>query len=589
MSEVIAAPTLRPIITNKGLEAAIQASTLGKTCEITHVGIGNLAGTGSEEDLVLQGEQFRVPVADGKTVNQFQVNVAALITDTHPTIAIHGIGFYLADGTLFAVYQTESVLIYHTAGSSLLVGMDVLMSNIPAGSIVVESTGANLVLGDFVPQERTVNGKELRKDIVLTAEDVGAMPLGSGGGDRIGSVVQMHGTMGSLVYEDDKVYLKEGAILEDAANVFPEAFAKLNGANGKQFIINTAGRLNTSGTVLGFVKSGDKALVVIDTSSTTSINLIDPKTRKLSHVTTHNNRAKSNFVEYGGKLIGAIDGNKFLVIDLSNPADMKEVSSPTGNWGTAYMTHGRATKGGILWATGNRGEMAFMKVSDAGEIQDLKAYTITAASAPIRLFLSFTDKTGNDVNFVVTSNEIYWKAGTEHTSAAGWEKKWPSNDQPAIGATYATYSVEADAVYFGDSYGAYMVCDPRMSPLNEAGDVGIYSAFFGEFENGLSWSQIGDTIFVTATPASPTDSPNVYYKLDPATAEWESYKHGVNVRLGSSPASVGGVEIGEHMVAYGLLGTAGSGQFVAMFSSPLVHLQADPTTKGGVSNYVRIK
>ncbi|MGL5286161.1 MAG: phage tail protein [Aeromonas sp.] len=592
MSEVIAAPTLRPIITNKGLEAAIAASTLGKSCEITHVGIGNLAGTGHEEDLVLQGEQFRVPVADGKTVNQFQVNIAALITDTHPSIAIHGIGFYLADGTLFAVYQTEAVLIYHTAGSSLLVGMDVLMSNIPAGSIVVESTGANLVLGDFVPQERTVNGHQLRKDIVLTAADVGALTeaetlalINKSGGDRIGSVSQMMAVQDHLVYDGDKVYLKEGVTLEDAANVFPAAFAKLSGAKGKQFLITTSGA-SRSGTVMGFAVSNGKALIVYDTGSVTAIATLDPQTRQFKQVATVSSRVKCPLSEAGGKLIGSLDANKFLVIDIANPTSYQEVSSPSGNWGTSYMTASCPTSGGILWATGAPGGVAFMPVSAAGAIGALSMITLPGAPSAVRRLLSFTDKTGNKVSFAVTSAEIYWKAGTTHTSVDGWVLKWSG----AVGADFAVYSVEADVVYFAGSYGEYVVCDPRMSPLNQAGDVVLAGAFQGEYETGLHWGQIGDTIFASPLP-QPTsvDSPNHYYRLDPKVGKWDSFKHGVNIRLLSNGSSRLGVEVGDYMVGTGMLYAAGNGSFVTLVSSPSVHLQADQTTKGGVANYVRIK
>lgn len=584
MSEVVAAPTLRPIITNAGLAAAIKASTLGTECEITHVGIGNAPGVGHEDDIVLQGEQFRLPVADGKTVSPFQVNIAALITDTHPTISIHGIGFYLADGTLFAVYQTEDPLIYHKAGSSLLVGMDVIMSNIPAGSIVVESTGANLVLGDFVPQERTVNGKELRKDIVLTAEDVGAMPLGSGGGDRIGSVSQMMAVQDHLVHDGDKVYLKEGVTLEDAANVFPDAFAKLSGAKGKQFLMTTSAQ-GRSGTVVGFAVSNGKALVVYDTGSVTAIATLNPATRQFKQVATVSNRAKFPLVEYAGKLFGSLEGNKFLVIDIANPTSYQEVSNPSGNWGTAYMTAGAATIGGILWATGAKGQLAFMPVSDAGVIGNLSLIELPAASAAITRLMSFTDKTGNKVSFAATSAEIFWKAGTAHTTVDGWVKKWSGSP----GTSFSVYSVEADVVYFADSYGAYTVCDPRMSPLNEAGDVVLQGAFQGEYEQGLHWGQIGDTLFTTPQNQASTDSPNIYFRLDPKLGKWDTFKHGANIRLISTTASLIGIEVGDHMVGVAMLFSGGAGSFVPVISSPAIHLQADPTTKGGVANYVRIK
>ena len=165
---------LIPIITALGLDAASKASTLGEKCEITHVGIGNLPGLPEDSATVVPGEVFRLPVADGRTVGHAQVNVSALIDDGKPSTTIYGIGFYLEDGTLFALYQDEAPLLTHAAGTTLLVAMDLVMTNVPADTIYVESTGANLTLGDWVPTDRKINGIVLDKDINLTPEVIGA-------------------------------------------------------------------------------------------------------------------------------------------------------------------------------------------------------------------------------------------------------------------------------------------------------------------------------------------------------------------------------------------------------------------------------
>ncbi|MGL4508249.1 MAG: phage tail protein, partial [Aeromonas sobria] len=186
-----AAPLLRPLITTAGLAAAVQASTLGKKCEITHIGLSATPGTAAVGDKTLPGEAFRVPVADGRVINEYQVNVSGLIMDTHPSLSIHGIGFYLSDGTLFALHRETAPFLNHTAGTTLLVGMDMVMNNIPSDVIHVESTGANLILGDFVPLNRRVNNKVLDKDITLNAADVGALST-AGGGTVTGPVRIMH-------------------------------------------------------------------------------------------------------------------------------------------------------------------------------------------------------------------------------------------------------------------------------------------------------------------------------------------------------------------------------------------------------------
>ncbi|APU01168.1 tail connector protein [Aeromonas phage 32] len=171
-----AAPLLRPLITTQGLQAAVEASTLGKAVKIVQVGLTATPGEATAADTSLPGAVI-VPVADGRLVNDHQVNVSALLPDTFPSMGIAGIAFYLEDGTMFAVYREPEPFLDHTGGTTLLVGMDLVMDNIPSESVIVESTGANLILGDWVPVERTVNGKALTKDIALNAADVGAVNL----------------------------------------------------------------------------------------------------------------------------------------------------------------------------------------------------------------------------------------------------------------------------------------------------------------------------------------------------------------------------------------------------------------------------
>ncbi len=188
MSETkAAAPLMRPIITNLGFAAASQAATLGVPVKITKVGLTATGGTGAATDTSLPGA-VKVDIADGKVISDFQVNVSALLPDTFPSMEVKGIGFYLADGTLFSTYRNTETIISHTGGTTLLIGMDFVMSDIPPESVTVESTGANLVLGDWVPVQRRVNGKGLNVDIILNANDVNAAPSGFGLGTNAPSL-----------------------------------------------------------------------------------------------------------------------------------------------------------------------------------------------------------------------------------------------------------------------------------------------------------------------------------------------------------------------------------------------------------------
>ncbi|MGL5285680.1 MAG: phage tail protein [Aeromonas sp.] len=172
-------------MTEKGLSAALQAASLGKSVEITHVGVTDTPGVPSVTATALPGEVFRLPVSDAKVITDQQVNITALIDDTKPSLSIHGVGFYLADGTLFAVYQQQSPMLNHTAGTTLLVAMDLVMSNVPASSVIVQSTGAQIWIGDFVPVQRTINKKALTDDVTLTPTDIGAAAAGHSHSDLV--------------------------------------------------------------------------------------------------------------------------------------------------------------------------------------------------------------------------------------------------------------------------------------------------------------------------------------------------------------------------------------------------------------------
>ncbi|MGL4508399.1 MAG: hypothetical protein ACRCUF_21975, partial [Aeromonas sobria] len=171
-----AAPLLRPYITEKGLEAAVQASGLGKTVKVVKVGLTATPGTATASDVSLPGAVM-VDVADGRLVNSHQINISTLLPDTFPSMDICGIAFYLEDGTMFAVYREPQAFLEHTGGTTLLVGMDLVMDNIPGDSVIVESTGADLIMGDWVPIERKVNGKTLDKDITISHQDLKVLPL----------------------------------------------------------------------------------------------------------------------------------------------------------------------------------------------------------------------------------------------------------------------------------------------------------------------------------------------------------------------------------------------------------------------------
>ncbi|QIZ02629.1 tail connector protein [Aeromonas phage AhyVDH1] len=285
------APLLRPLVTKQGLLAAIEASTLGKPVKIVNVGITATPGEASKEDQTLPGAVI-LPVADGRVVNDHQVNVSTLLGDTLPSMDICGIAFYLEDGTMFAVYREPQPFLEHTTGTTLLVGMDLVMDDIPTESVIVESTGANLILGDWVPVERKLNGYALTEDLALNAADVGALDTEKGGTVKA-----------PVFFVDNKKYIST--------------------AGNTLYIASLLGKVILEGTTSPMARIDGKDYEIIHTGNfpKTDLSGYVPTTRKVNNkALSQDISLSSDDVNAVGKtgaqtMTGQLNGVKFTVTD----------------------------------------------------------------------------------------------------------------------------------------------------------------------------------------------------------------------------------------------------------------------------------
>ncbi len=135
---------LVPTFTEVGLQALFNATQDGLEAKITEVGLGEGAYAPDQTRTTLQDEVHRLPIAAGKRVgaNQVHLNV---IDDTDHAFWVREVGFYLDDGTLLAVYSaSEGALAYKSPTIDLLLAFDLSLNGIPADSVTVIDTGANL-------------------------------------------------------------------------------------------------------------------------------------------------------------------------------------------------------------------------------------------------------------------------------------------------------------------------------------------------------------------------------------------------------------------------------------------------------------
>lgn len=158
---------LMPVITNRGLAAAIDADELGIQARVSHIAFGDAGGSSgryspSVAQNALVRERVRIPVGGGDVVGPTEISLQGLL-DTGPTFNINEVGFFLDDGTLLAIWaDPETSLATKTAGVPLAVAYNLALAGIPPGSITLNISGPSVNL--------TVTGPiaQIAADFMLT-------------------------------------------------------------------------------------------------------------------------------------------------------------------------------------------------------------------------------------------------------------------------------------------------------------------------------------------------------------------------------------------------------------------------------------
>lgn len=129
------------VVTQAGLNKALSADSLGVSLKITHVAMG---GSGYEPDrnvTALKDELVRVAITGGEIVSGNQIHLTAVFAEGLAFIA-REIGFFLEDGTLFALESDPTdVLSYKNESTQLIEGFDLVLDTVPPDSISVDVTG----------------------------------------------------------------------------------------------------------------------------------------------------------------------------------------------------------------------------------------------------------------------------------------------------------------------------------------------------------------------------------------------------------------------------------------------------------------
>lgn len=160
---------LIPVITTKGLAAVFNGQNTGVSAEITHIALGDNGRTPSKNEVSLVNERMRIPIADGERIDDHQIHVTGL-ADGNTEFWVREIGFILSDGTMLAVWSDTDPLAYKSAEVPLLLAFDLVLAALPANSVNIIGTGANLSLaawGEQLAATATANVDNMARHVEL--------------------------------------------------------------------------------------------------------------------------------------------------------------------------------------------------------------------------------------------------------------------------------------------------------------------------------------------------------------------------------------------------------------------------------------
>ncbi len=123
--------------TNAGLAELISAKNEGLKGAITHVAAGTEKYTPSHSQTRLRNERDRVLVADYEDIGPTQIRLAARF-DSDKEYEVGEVGFYLASGTLLAVFSApNTTLTYKSQYSHWLQRFTLDLTPLPSESVTV--------------------------------------------------------------------------------------------------------------------------------------------------------------------------------------------------------------------------------------------------------------------------------------------------------------------------------------------------------------------------------------------------------------------------------------------------------------------
>lgn len=140
---------LLAVVTNAGLDAAINADDLGLKVQVSHIAFGDATNrryNATASQTSLRRERVRIPVLGGEDISPTEIMVQGLL-DTGPQFNINEVGFYDEDGTLIVVWaNADFTLATKTPGIPFAMALNLALAGIPPGSVTLNVSGPSINL-----------------------------------------------------------------------------------------------------------------------------------------------------------------------------------------------------------------------------------------------------------------------------------------------------------------------------------------------------------------------------------------------------------------------------------------------------------
>lgn len=118
------------IITQAGRQALINSEEIGTNAvKISRIAVGTGKYTPSETQTALQAEIKRLPIKEGGSNGDNSIHVAYQ-DETEDAYSIYEFGLFLEDGTLFAIYSSQEIILQKTGAGLAILAVDIALENV---------------------------------------------------------------------------------------------------------------------------------------------------------------------------------------------------------------------------------------------------------------------------------------------------------------------------------------------------------------------------------------------------------------------------------------------------------------------------